>query len=156
MQAPTSARARNVLDRRFARGSIEDLRARPHSGWIRAIRDALGMSQRDMAARLGVTGAAIAKFERSEDLGTISLATLSKAAEALDCTLVYALVPITSLGDTVNSRARKIAWAELDYVADTMALEKQSIDPKEIDQILEARADEIVDAGRLWHPEGWR
>lgn len=114
------------------------------------------MSQRDMAARLGVTGAAIAKFERSEDLGTISLATLSKAAEALDCTLVYALVPNTSLGDTVNSRARKIARAELDYVADTMALEKQSIDPEEIDHILEARADEIVDAGRLWHPEGWR
>ena len=150
MHAHRSARARAALDNRFSQAANDALRARPHAGWIRAIRDALGMSQRELAARLRITGPAVAKFEQSEVQGTITLATLSKVAEALDCTLVYALVPRTSLTETLDARARKIAADELGYVATTMALEKQSIEDERLDQITEDRIRELIAGGHLW------
>jgi predicted DNA-binding mobile mystery protein A len=64
-------------------------------------------------------------LEKSEAIGTISLQTLRRAAEALECTLVYALVPKTSLEDAVTKRARKIALHDLKRVAHTMKLEAQ-------------------------------
>jgi predicted DNA-binding mobile mystery protein A len=65
---------------------------------MRAIRDAIGMSGVQLAKKLGVRPQTIEAFERSEATGAIQLKTLRRAAEALDCTLVYALVPKASLG----------------------------------------------------------
>lgn len=65
----------------------------PSKGWIRAIREALGMSLRQMASRLGTSAPGARKLEESEANGTISLKSLRRAAEALDCIIIYALVP---------------------------------------------------------------
>jgi predicted DNA-binding mobile mystery protein A len=97
----------------------------PPKGWIRAIRDALGMSGVQLGKRLKVSPQTVEAMEKSEAAGTIQLSTLKRAAEAMDCTLVYALVPRTSLQNTVKSRARQIATTALARVSHTMKLEDQ-------------------------------
>src|SRR5437870_13057378 len=126
MKRDMNIRARQRLDERLAPlQPVERFRA-PPKGWIRAIRDALGMTGVQYAARLKIRPQSLEALERSEATGTIQLKTLSRAAEALGCTLVYALVPNSSLEEAVRMRARKIAVRELGRVAHTMKLEAQS------------------------------
>jgi len=72
------------------------LSARPRSGWARAIRESLGMSAAAFARRLGMSPVGVRKLESAEALDVITLASLRKLAQALDCELHYALVPRTS------------------------------------------------------------
>ena len=142
-----SKRARTALDARLARFNPADFAA-PRGGWIRAIRDALGMPAVELGRRLNVTHSAVFELERSERAGTIKLNSLRRAAEALDCTLVYALVPKRGLDATVRTQAEGIADDELSHVEQTMALEDQAVD-------VTARArDELVqqllDTRGLW------
>lgn len=69
----------------------------PRMGWIRAIRDALGMSGRQPGKRMDVGKMWVGDMERLEATGATTLKTLRRAAEAMDCVLVYALVPKTTL-----------------------------------------------------------
>jgi len=94
--------ARRRLDERLALTRKADLTP-PRAGWLRAIRDALGMPARHVADELGVNTNAVFAMERSEQAGTIRLDTLRRAADALDCDVVYALVPRSSLTGTVAS-----------------------------------------------------
>ncbi len=66
---------------------------RPQKGWLRAIREATGISLREMATRLKKAPTLAAKLEKSEAEYRITLASLRDAADALGCHLVYALVP---------------------------------------------------------------
>jgi predicted DNA-binding mobile mystery protein A len=122
----------------------------PPKGWIRAIRDALAMSGVQLAKRLKVSPQTIEAMEKSEAAGTIQLNTLKRAAEALDCTLVYALVPKTSLENTVNNRARQIATAALARVSHTMKLEDQDTGDDELKARIEDYARHIKDRD-LWN-----
>src|SRR5262245_57390023 len=97
MKDDTKTRARQRLDERLAALKPTDRFRAPPRGWIRAIRDALGMTGVQFARRLRVRPQSLDAVERSEANGTIQLKTLRRAAEALDCTLVYALVPNSSL-----------------------------------------------------------
>jgi len=100
---------------------------RPPRGWVRAIRDALGMTTRQLAARMGLSQSTIAALEKGEEAETVSLKTLREAAKALDCRLVYALVPNTTLQEAVNARARALADAQLARIHHTMRLEDQAL-----------------------------
>lgn len=126
------------------------MRAKPHAGWVKAIRTALGMTQRDLAARLGISDVAVHKLERSEQDGRISLAKLAEVGAAMDCTVVYALVPISSLEHTVQRQARRVAEARLGYVADTMSLEDQAVAPGGRAGYAEAYAQDLIAAGGIW------
>ena len=95
----------------------------PPKGWVRAIRDAIGMTGGQLGRRLGMTAQAVVSLERSEASGKIQLNTLRRAAEAMDCVLVYALVPNTSLNEMVDRRARELALRALRRVSHSMALE---------------------------------
>ncbi len=132
--------ARQRLDERLSAFKPESRFAVPPKGWIRAIRDALGMSALQLGTRLGVKSQSVADMEKSEGYGTIQLKTLRKAAEALDCTLVYALVPNSSLEGAVQTRAREIASKELARIGHTMDLEAQSLSKAE----RQAQIDEYV------------
>jgi predicted DNA-binding mobile mystery protein A len=121
----------------------------PARGWIKAIRDALGMTTAQLAIRMRVKQPSIVDLERSEAKGTIQLATLRRAAEALDCTLIYALVPNKSLETTVRERAREFARRRLEPVEHSMLLEDQKVKARDAD----ARVDQIVwetNPGRFW------
>src|SRR5262245_8023854 len=122
----TEALARKRLDEAIAAFRAVD-HPRPPRGWVRAIRDALGMTTRQLAARMGLSQSTIAALEKGEEAETVSLKTLREAAKALDCRLVYALVPNTTLEEAVNARARALADAQLARIHHTMRLEDQAL-----------------------------
>ena len=133
-------RARTRLDERLAQAKPVSRFVPPPKGWIRAIRDALGMSGGQLARRLGVSPQNVEQTEKSEVAGTVQLATLRRYADALDTTLVYALVPNTSLDELVRQRARGIALKALMRVSHTMRLEDQETSKAD----LEARIDDFI------------
>lgn len=150
MQNTLRQRARQRLDERLASLKPENRLVPPPKGWIRAIRDALGMTGPQFAARLKITPQSVGDIEKSEATGSIQLKTLSRAAEALGCTLVYALVPKTSLEDTVQVRARRIALAELQRVAHTMKLEDQGVGDVNLEARIEAYVRDVIKERDLW------
>jgi predicted DNA-binding mobile mystery protein A len=143
-------KARDSLDRRLAALRPVDRFDRPSRGWVRAIRDALGMSTTQMARRLGVDQSNVVRLEQSEMNDTVRLGTLRRAAEALDCTLVYALVPNSSLTDAVAAQTRKVAAAELASVEHTMLLEAQDLEDEGRDKRVAEYAAGLIDDRRLW------
>lgn len=106
-----------------ARKQVGSRRIEMPDGWIRAVRTAIGMSAAQLAKRLGVTQQAVANTERNERNRTVSLVTLAKVAEALECELVVEFRPKTSLEDTVWRQAANKATAERNRVVHTMRLE---------------------------------
>jgi predicted DNA-binding mobile mystery protein A len=93
----------------------------------------------------------IESIEKSEAAGTIQLNTLRRAAEALDCTLVYALVPNNSLEAVVDARARRIAIRELQRVAHTMRLEAQGTDNADFESRIQAYIRDKLSERDLWN-----
>ena len=152
MKSGNAARARRHLDKRFAEFGSPQKYVTPPRGWIRAVRDALGMTAADLGRKLGVSQAAVAQFEKSEKDGSISLKTLRSAAEALDCTLVYAFVPRKSLDDLMVERASTIADEQLARTHHTMSLENQALLPDDLKAERRRLIDDILrdDPSRLW------
>jgi len=123
---------------------------RPPRGWIRAIRDALGMTAEQLGDRMGITQPSVQRLERSEAQGTIQLNTLRRAAEALGCEVVYALVPRTTLQETYEDAARTVARRELGRISHTMALENQAVEDEEEDERLRRYIAEELDPREIW------
>jgi len=101
--------------------------SRPQRGWLRAIREATGITLRQIATRLNKTPTLVAKLEKSEAEYRITLGSLRDAADALGCQLVYALVPKSgSIQDLAEERARAEAEESVRAVEHSMALEDQA------------------------------
>ena len=128
------------------------LSARPRSGWVRAIRESLGMSAAAFARRLGMTPVGVRKLESAEASDAITLASLRKLAQALDCELQYALVPRNSLQQQVRDRAEIVARERLRPIAHSMALEDQAVQGPQNKLQLEAAIKELIEGSRreLW------
>lgn len=141
--------ARKRLDARLAPlAQVENFQAPPR-GWVRAIRDALGMSSLQLAKRMGVSPQAITGLEQSEAVGTVRLNTLRRVAEALDATVIYAIVPNTTLEKMVESKALAIARAAVASVDHTMRLEGQGTATDVLEQAIAAHAHALRDRD-LW------
>jgi predicted DNA-binding mobile mystery protein A len=140
------------LDKRFSALRPLVQSPRPPKGWLRAIRDALGMTTAQFGRRLGVSQPRIIELEQSEVSGGVTLNTLQCAAEALGCRFVYALVPEQPLEDTVRSRAQLIAARQLAAVEHTMRLEDQSVTSKKVSkELLQRRIEDLMlRPARLW------
>lgn len=141
--------AREGLERRFADWRDRETAA-PALGWIRAIRDALGMSTRDLAVRAGISAPRVSQIERAEVDGTLTLATLQRIAEALDCRVEYVLVPHRPLDEMVRDQARAKAERLMITVDHTMAMEDQRTDRPTWQSEVERTADELIDRRGLW------
>jgi len=59
---------------------------------------------KQLAKRLGVSPPRITQLEADEVKGRVTINTLRRSAEALDCVLVYGLVPRTSLEQMVKQQ----------------------------------------------------
>jgi predicted DNA-binding mobile mystery protein A len=140
------------VDQMLTRWRQADLPPAPRPGWVRTIRDALGMPGRALAARLGISVPGLHKLESSEAEHQINLATLEKMAEALDCELRYALVPRRPLHDQLQDRAVDVARAKLEPVAHTMSLEDQRVDARSAQLQLDLMVKSLLDGPRnkLW------
>ncbi len=100
---------------------------RPKRGWLRAVRKASGMSMGQVGRTLGVTRQHLAFLEKSEAEERITLKSLKRAAEALGCELIYAIMPKSgSVSDLVINRARKLATEKVLGCEHRMALENQA------------------------------
>jgi predicted DNA-binding mobile mystery protein A len=139
-KARLASQSRSHLDERFKKLEPVSRYRSPVRGWIKAVREALGMTTAQLAGRLGVKQPSVVALEQSEAKGTIELATLRRVAEALNCTLIYALVPKQPLEAVVRDRARTFARRRRGPVEHSMLLEDQKVQ----DQNAEARLDEIV------------
>ena len=102
------------------------------------------MSATDLATRIGVTKARVLAIENSEATGVLKLDTLKRAAEALDCTLVYALIPRRPLEDMVREQALRVAGEHLSAVDQTMHLEHQSVSREAADRQLRDLVDDLA------------
>ena len=142
--------ARSRLDDRLKDFPAPDDSLRPHRGWIRAIRDALGMSSKELASRMGVRQQTISDIERSEQHHTIQLKTLERAANAMDCRLVYALVPNTTLEETVEAQATRKAAQHIEAIAHHSRLEDQSVGDKDLADRVDELAARFAGRRGLW------
>jgi predicted DNA-binding mobile mystery protein A len=138
-----SAQSRQNLESRFE-GMRPPTRFKPPvRGWIKAIREALGMSSAQLAKRLKISQPTVFAMEQSEMKGTIQLATLRRIAEAMNCTLVYALVPNDPLETIVREQARKVAKRRLQSIEHSMLLEDQSVPVKDFEERIDALARDM-------------
>jgi predicted DNA-binding mobile mystery protein A len=146
--------ARRALDRRLP-GLREAVKAStiPKGGWIRAIREALGMTAADLGARMGLAATTVLSLESSEREHRIRLNSLEKVADALDCDVVYALVPRGPLEQVVHDRARRVAATRLDLVGHSMLLEDQQVGSAARADQLEDETRALIDAPDLWRTD---
>lgn len=147
MDALMTAIARKQLERRLAPLRTMALEA-PPMGWVRAIRESLGMTARQLASRMGVAASRIPVIERAEKTGATTVRTLRQAANAMDCVFVYAFVPVEPLEEIVRNRAARKAREEVARLDHTMRLENQALRASDLDDE-ERRAVERLVAGSL-------
>jgi predicted DNA-binding mobile mystery protein A len=127
-------------------------RSRPKGGWLRAVRQALGMTTRQLAKTVGVTQAAVVDAERNEAKGDITLATLQRYAAALGCEVSYVLVPTHPLQQVVEERADRVARDQVSRVRHSMALEDQQTDKEHLEREVAELRRKLLDGkrSRLW------
>ena len=100
---------------------------RPQRGWIAAIREVSGVSLRELASKLGVRHQSVAALEKAEAEDRVTLKHLRQAAEALNCELVYALIPKKgTIRDLAEAKIREEVSERVLAVEHTMALEEQA------------------------------
>lgn len=143
---------RRQLDQSLERFVILRRTSTPAKGWIRAVRDALGMTAQQLAGRLGIAQQSVARIERDELTGSVTIKKMRQVAESLDCEFVYGLVPRTSLEDTIRRQARIYATRQHTWVSRTMALEDQALSPADNERALAEMVDELVavSSSKLW------
>lgn len=116
----------------------------PRRGWLRTVREALGMTQADVGTRLGVTQPSVDGFERAEARGAITLASLRRVADALDCDVLYALVPRRGLEATVRAQALALAQEIVRRTSHSMRMEAQDVGARESRRQVEELARELA------------
>lgn len=114
---------RKKLDEKLSKIDVFSFE-KPEKGWIKAVRNALGMTITQLADKVGVKHPRISKIEKDES--SLSLNSLEKIADALNCKVVYALVPKTSLEKLAYNKARKKAMKILSKVTYDTALDNQA------------------------------
>ena len=116
---------------------------RPQKGWLRAIREAAGISASEVARTLKTSRQLPLQLEKAEAEDRITLKSLRAAANALGCELVYALVPrANTLHDLVEERARAQAKKHVLGVEHSMALEDQAVG--RVDEAVEAETKRLL------------
>jgi predicted DNA-binding mobile mystery protein A len=141
--------SRRTLDTRFhALIPVLSQTAMPHAGWVRSIRESLGMSAEALGIRLGVTKRSVQQLEEGEVSGSAQLSTLRRAAEALNCDLVHILVPRQPLEMMVARGAQQAARKITAGVSQTMALEAQAVETVDLTEVTAAL---VAHPSRIWN-----
>ena len=116
---------------------------RPSKGWIHSIRQALGVSSGELARRLGTSRQLPLQLEKGEAEDRITLKSLRAVANALDCDLVYALVPrARNMQELIENRARAEAKERVLGIEHSMALENQAAG--KIDEAIEVETQRLI------------
>jgi predicted DNA-binding mobile mystery protein A len=123
----------------------------PGGGWIKGIRQSLGLTAAAFGRRLKMAPQSAAELEANEKAATITLASLHRAADALGADLVYAIVPRQKLRETIAQRAKQLAKQRVGPVAHSMRLEAQGLPERELAEQVEELARDLERRPReLW------
>jgi predicted DNA-binding mobile mystery protein A len=152
MRAQDRFTARRNLDKKLAALQNVDLLVRPSRGWIKAIREALGMTTTQLGKRLGVTQSRVIAIEQAEVKKSITLNSLEKAAQAMDCQLVYVLLPKRPLEKQVREQAENLSRKQIEATRHTMTLEAQAIDKADEEELRKRLVEKILEkaGSELW------
>jgi len=116
----------------------------PPTGWIKAVRTALGMSLQQLGNKISITKQSLTEIERREKEGSITLKTLRDVAKGLDMELVYGFVPKDgSLDALIERKAKELATQIVLRTSNTMKLEDQGNNKRRIEQAIRERAASI-------------
>jgi predicted DNA-binding mobile mystery protein A len=116
---------------------------RPKRGWLRTVRKALGMTLKEVGKSMGISPSHLISFEKAEARDRITLASLKKYADAMECELVYALVPKSgTFAELAEHRARNEALKRVLPVQHSMALENQA--PGEVEDKIREETRRIL------------
>jgi predicted DNA-binding mobile mystery protein A len=107
----------------------------PKSGWIKKIRTLMSMKSAQLANKLEINQSAVSQLERSEIEKNITLKSLEKVADALNCDLYYALIPRQPIQPLLLEKATQLITSKFERAATTMNLEDQSVEPPSQDRI---------------------
>ncbi|CAN5532376.1 mobile mystery protein A [soil metagenome] len=133
---------RKQLDALFS--SADNSLRTPKGGWIRAIRQSLGMSLETLANRIGVKSkSSVYQLEQAEVDGSLTIKRLLNVADALDCDLRIVVVPRVPLSQMVTNQARKKAIEQLTRAGHSMAMEDQEVDRERFEALISSTAGEI-------------
>ena len=144
MKAKHKKLSREQLDATLKRFESLKTVVPPQKGWIRAIRDALGMTGEQLADRLNDNKQRVSRLQQDDKLGKVKLETLRNIADALDCVFVYGFIPRESLEQTVRNQARLVAKKRLARSSQTMRLEKQELNETDKDKALKELIEDIM------------
>lgn len=155
MRTEDRATARRQLDQRLSVLRGTQALTRPSRGWIKAIREALGMTTAQLASRLGVSQPRVVAIEKAEAQKAITLASLERTAHALDCRLVYTLVPRKPLDELVEDRAKAKAKQRLQWTSHSMALEAQTVTSTDQEEQLKRLTKKLLEkaGSELWEED---
>ena len=145
---------RKILDQKLSQYSKINF-AVPKNGWIKAIREALGMTTAQLGERMNVAASNISILENREIAKTTTLETMERAATAMGCKFVYALIPDISLESVVQAQSEKSAKALIQEIHHHMKLEKQKVNSEVEKEQVKELAEEILTNmdSRLWRKE---
>ena len=129
------------------RAALKDAKVRP--GWIKYMRQALGMTLKKLSERTSVSVASVAQAERSEAKGKVTIATLKKMAEGMDCEFIYAFVPRKTIKETLKARALQKAKQLLAQADTHMTLENQKVE-QDLNERIEMLAKTLLNKGDVW------
>jgi predicted DNA-binding mobile mystery protein A len=133
---------------------IESLRSNSQkskirTGWIKCIRQALKMKSSQLADRLNISQGALSELEKREETGALTLKKLEEAAEALNCEVIYYLLPKESLEDVVEKQASLKAARILNKASEHMELEDQKVETT-FSEKLERLKSKLIQKGDIW------
>lgn len=116
----------------------------PPTGWIKAIRTALGITLQQLGNKLSITKQSIMEIEKREKEGSITIKSLRQIGKTLDMTLVYGFVPNDgSLEELIDRKAHELAKQIVLRASATMKLEDQENTKMRLEKAIEERAAEI-------------
>lgn len=129
----------------------------PRNGWIKAIRESLGMTTAQLAKRLKVSQPSVAQLESREGTGKVTLETLKSAADALNCKLIYAIVPrnTESLESLLHQQADEAVRKHLKKISHSMGLELQSLSSNDQKSQIKRMREELIASldSQIWDDE---
>jgi predicted DNA-binding mobile mystery protein A len=144
--------SREQLDRKLSPLKDLAISGMPKQGWIRTIREALGMTSGQLAKKAGLGQPRISRLENAEMAGDLKVSSLQKIAKALGMRLVYGFVSEGALEDMVRNQAKKIVLRRMERLDRTMQLEQQGLSDEEKSKAVEDMIDKLLmeNAKDLW------
>lgn len=124
----------------------QDMVPKPPKGWIRFVREALNMSSKALAKRLGVSPNTMSETEKAEFNEGITLKRLRRVADAMNCDVVYYFLPRQPIQKMISERANYVAEQNLRNISTHISLEKQSV----IQERIQEEAVELRYSKKLW------